>query len=223
MARIKTVQYEIDGQVVPVNFNCSSEGKFSTNLSSVMMDKLGIDRKRLEGQTLQEIEKVINDAFIAYKNAKTSYRLLIKIDFGVSGSFTHKLNGEIHEKLGGYDNPLIINNHFTDCDSLIGLDYDIIIEENRDGRLTYFQAVKKDDYPGNLYEWNVVVGDYFTGSKEHFRGSKSKLIEYDEQIIKNLDDIIKSFQKASTFLVDILTDDNVGNILSGNNLKALMS
>lgn len=83
MARITTKKYEFDKKEIEVNFNCSSSGVFSTNLHHTIREKLGL-YDRIEGNSLKEIEDVLDKAFLDYKNAHTSYRLLIAICFGAN-------------------------------------------------------------------------------------------------------------------------------------------
>jgi hypothetical protein len=222
MARIKSKKYEIDGQTIEVNFNCSPSGIFSTNLHCVIVDKLGIGQSKLEGGSLKEIEDVLTNAFIDYKEAKTFYKAKIAIVFGASGDFVRLPDGELNDKFFGAQNPYKLSTTFLHTDSIIGLDYKVIIEENRDGRINYYNAIHKSKLGSDIHPWNKEVDCFITTTQEHIRDN-FKLIDYSESALLNLQSITKQMQKASSFLIDILSSDKVELILNSGNIKEIGS
>lgn len=221
MARIKTKKYTFGNQEIDVNFNCSSSGLFSTNLHCVIEEKLGISG-RLEGVSLKEIEDILDEAFIKYKDTRTSYRLLIAICFGVRGHFTmnhdNTYNLNFDKEKGRYKMNGVLNN-LTSC---IGIDFKVVMEENRDGRIFYYNTMKLDQLPDfhfNNYNY-IEVGDYVSTSNIYM-SSDYKLIEFSETALNNLESIKEQFRKASSFIVELLTNENAELILGSNNLKLL--
>lgn len=220
MARIKTEIYEIDGHTIEVNFNCSKSGVFSTSLPFSMVEKLGIERGKLESTSLSDIENTISKAFIAYKEANTSYNLKIAIKFGACGDFTKLPDGEWNKMfMGGNDSPYILRNHFSEIGSVIGLDYEVLIEENRDGRITYHHAVPKDRLD-IIRSWQKEVGNFVTLESRRL-SSKVKLIDYSEFALQNLQSITVQLQKASAFLVDLVSSEEIELILNSGSLKVI--
>lgn len=221
MARIKTKKYTFGNQEIDVNFNCSSSGLFSTNLHFTIEKKLGISG-RLEGSSLKEIEDILDEAFRKYKDANTSYRLLIAICFGARGYFTmnhdNTYNLNFDKEKGKYKMSGMINN-LTSC---IGIDFKVVIEENRDGRVLYYNAMKRDQFPDfHFTNYNYIeVGDYVSTS-DIYMSSDYKLIEFSETALNNLESIKEQFRKASSFIVELLTNENVELILGSNDLKLL--
>lgn len=219
MARIKTEKYVIDGQEIEVHFNCSKSGVFSTNLPYTMVEKLGIERKVLEGTSLSEIECLISRAFGAYKDANTSYKLKIAISFGASGDFTNNPDGSFNEKFIGGRNPFKMESGFSRINSRIGLDYKILIEENRDGRISYYNAVQQEKYK-EISHWQKQVGNFVSSSTDRLK-DEDIIIDYTEVAFQNLLSITSQLQKASSFLVELLSSDKMEFILSSENLKLI--
>lgn len=221
MARIKTVKYEFDGKEIEVNFNCSTSGIFSTNLHFVIQEKLNL-QGRLECSSLKELEDIINSAFIAYKEANTSYRLMIAICFGASGEFLKKPDGDWNEKFyPHHSNPYKISISMSQLRSAIGIDFRVVIEENRDGRISYHCTNRIDFNPfhENLSDKNK-IGDYYASGNTRIH-SDEKLIEYSDTAINNLRSIVCQLQKASSFLVDLVSSERMELILGSENMKAL--
>lgn len=221
MARIKSTKYEIDGQNIKVNFNCSPSGVFSTNLNFVLVKKLGLRNAQLEGESLKEIEDALSKAFVAYKEAKTTYKVKIAIYFGASGNFVKLPNGEWNDKFFGEHNPYKLSTAFLQVDSIIGLDYKVIIEENIDGRIYYHKAIHSSQFDSTIHPWNKKVDGYITAGNEHMEKSV-KLIDYTEAALHNLQSITKQMQKASSFLIEILSSDIAGFILNSENLRGIV-
>lgn len=221
MARIKTKKYTFGNQEIDVNFNCSSSGLFSTSLHCVIEEKLGISG-RLEGASLKEVEDILDEAFMKYKDAKTSYRLLIAICFGARGYFTmnhdNTYNSNFDKEKGKYKMNGMLNN-LTSC---IGIDFNVVIEENRDDHISYYNAEKRDKLPNfhfNTYNY-IEVGDYISTSSLYM-SNDYKLIEFSEMAFNNLESIKEQLRKASSFIVELLTNENAELILNSNNLKLL--
>jgi len=217
MAKIKTKKYEFDKKEIEVNFNCSSSGVFSTNLPRAIQEKLGLDIQ-IVGNSLKEIEGILDQAFLDYKNARTSYRLLIAICFGANGDFTKNQDNTYNlcfDKEGGRYK---LNGFFYDM-PCIGIDYSVIIEENRDGRIYYHSTIPK----GTLACFNnsVTIGNYVSTGGSNYMAKKYKLIEFSEAALKNLNSIKEQLRRASAFLIELLTSDKMEIILSNGNFKLL--
>ncbi len=220
MAKIKCLKYEFDGRIIEVNINCSSSGMFTANLNREIQDKLGLGG-RITSSNLNELQDTIKDAFIAYKDAKTSYKLMIAISFGACGELTKRASGEENEKFFQQrHNPYKLNMPFSSVRSAIGLDYRVVVEENRDGRINYYRAMPKSEDVFKYLSDVQTIGDYYIGATVHI-DSIEKIIEFNESAIKKLDSIIAQFRKASEFLIDLITNDNLEMILANVNLNLL--
>lgn len=217
MPKIKTKKYEIDGNEIEVAFNCSSKGMFSTSLGALMCERLNIN-SRLEGTSLNEIEKTVDDAFIEYKNSKTSYRLMIGIMFGASGKFIKKPDGSDNTLFYGAGNPMLISNTFFDLNSLLGIDFRVLMEEDRDGRLSYFETAKKGEV--RFFDGNMDIDGYVKASLARVK-NKEYLIEFSEPAIRNLNSIVSQIQRASLFLSELMCSENIHGALSSIDLKMI--
>lgn len=75
------------------------------------------------------------------------------------------------------------------------------------------------DFHFNNYNY-IEVGDYVSTSNIYM-SSDYKLIEFSETALNNLESIKEQFRKASSFIVELLTNENAELILGSNNLKLL--
>lgn len=222
MARLKTQKYEFDGEEIAVNFNCSTSGIFSVNIHCTIQEKLGL-QGRLEYSSLKELEDVIDNAFRAYKEANTSYKLMIAICFGASGEFKKKPDGEWNEKFLPFaSNPHNFTISMHSVTSAVGLDYRVLIEENRDGRISYYKARHISFNPFNEDKTKLkhLTGDYHSIGNTYIRGEE-KLIEYSDTALNNLNSISLQLQKASSFLVNLVTSNKLDLFLNSSNMNLL--
>lgn len=222
MARIKTEKYDFGGEEIQVNYNCSTSGIFSTNLNSTIQEKLGL-KGRMEASSLSELEDTISKAFIAYKESRTSYRLLIAIYFGASGAFTFLEDGSFNSKFGsssGIGDKYTLLTSMTQVHSAIGLDFEVLIEENRDGRIIHYKTWPLSDNRLSRRS-SIEVGGYGSCGQAYL-GRHYDIIEYSEQALCNLESIKSQLRKASNFLIELISNDNLGLLLSGSSLKSLV-
>lgn len=217
MARIKTKKYEFDKEEIEVIFNCSSSGVFSTNLHYTIQKKLNLD-DRIEGSSLKEVEDILDKAFLDYKNAHTSYRLLIAIRFGANRDFTMNRDNTYNVCFDKEDGRYKLDGLFCDI-PCIGIEFSVIIEENRDGRIYYHKTLPKGTL--SCFNDSITIGNYVSIGGSHYMNSKYKLIEYSEVALKNLKSIKEQLRKASAFIVGLLTNEKMEAILGNENLKLL--
>ncbi|MEA1849206.1 hypothetical protein U9K52_09805 [Chryseobacterium sp. MHB01] len=221
MAKIKTTKYLIDGAEIEVNFNCSSKGVFSASIPYVISETLGIEHSKLTGPKLDEIEKIISNAYMKYIDSNTNYKLKIGIAFGACGEFVKDPDGNRIEELLGYGNEFLLSSFGNNMDSMIGFDFRVIIEENRDGRFSYFEAKKiPEDFSLDL-KWKKVCGKYMDDSRIHRFDKNEKIIEFSETAMQNLEEIQKQMRKASTFLIKLITSEKLDLMLNSADVKLL--
>lgn len=220
MAKIKTTKYLIDGREIEVNFNCSSKGMFSASIPFEIRKNLGIEEGKLTGLELEDIEKIIQEAHEKYIKSKTVLKLKIGVTFGACGEFVKDINGEFIRELLGYGNEFLISSFGKSVDSMIGFDYRVIIEEDRDGRISNFEA---REIPENceVLKWKRVCGKYMDYNQIHSFDKSEKIIEYTEAALVNLGEIQKQMRKAAMFIVSLITSDKLELMLNSGDMKLL--
>ena len=225
MAKIKTKSYEFDGKKIDVNFNCSSAGIFSASLNVTIVEKLNLTTSKLSGTSLREIEELLDNAFVAYKDAKTSYRLKIAIYFGAAGDFIELEEGKTDPRFLGYRNDLVLQTAMMPVNSIFGLNYDVLIEENRDGRIFNYKSERIESFlnkrnDNELLPWQKVCGNYVSTGPANHR-SATKLIDFTEEALQNLQSITRQVQNAVQFITTLVTSDNTQELLNSQDFRLL--
>lgn len=222
MPKIKTEKYTLEGKEYVINFNCSSKGVFSVTIPHALAQKLKIKDEKLRSSNLEDIQNVVKEAFSKFVKANTVLRLKIGIKFGASGSFVRDVDGEFIREFLGYGNKLSISGHMMGFSSLIGFDYRVIIEEDRNGNTTHYEAQKLPDNPDfEVMEWRKVTGGYIDRHLISYLSSDEKIIEYSEDAMNNLKAIESSFKKASKFLAELISSENFELLINQNKIKLL--
>lgn len=224
MPKIKTEKYTLEGKEYAINFNCSSKGVFSVTIPHALAQKLKIKDEKLRSSNLEDIQNVVKDAFSKFVKANTVLRLKIGIKFGASGSFVRDTDGEFIREFLGYGNKLCMSVHGTGLSSLVGFDYRVIIEEDRNGNTTHYEAQKLPDDPDfEVKEWQKATGGYIDKHLISWLSSDEKVIEYSEAAMNNLKAIENSFRKASKFLAELVSNENFEILMNQNDIKLLTS
>jgi hypothetical protein len=118
-----------------------------------------------------------------------------------------------------YGGKFCINDVFTDGYNLIKFGYKILIEEKLNDSVTYYQTIKCGrDSPNND---NRRVGDYIASNYKYHLGEDECVLPYTEEIIKNLNSIEQQLKNAALFLSNLLSSNNVENILTSGNFKLI--
>ncbi|WP_299576630.1 hypothetical protein [uncultured Sunxiuqinia sp.] len=220
MAKIKSEKYQIGEKEINVNFNCNSRGVFSCNLHTTLQEELGL-KGRLEFPSLKELEETIDKAVLEYKNSKTSHELIIGIKYGASGQFSRNEKGETFPEFLGAWSKYSISASFREINSIIGFDFRVLIKENRDGRIKYFEANRVSDSPQRV-RMNRVVGDFVSNAAAYLQDNE-KLIKYTEAAFNNLIAINKQLQRASEFLLKLAASEQLELILNSENQNLLQA
>jgi len=92
MPKIKTLKFEINKEPYSININCTSTGEFRANIPQVVCKALRLTPK-LDSNTLDGIEKSINDAIKRYKESETTQSLHILIKYQSNGFYSYKKDG----------------------------------------------------------------------------------------------------------------------------------
>lgn len=217
MAKIKSKSYILDRVMYNVDFYCSKEGLFSAKDSYGFFEKINLSIRRLQSMSLSEIENLITEAYIKYKNSTAVYNLKVGIMLGASGDYHFNEDGTPNENFNKSRNGFRIDTPYP-FNSVIGFEYRILIEENRDGDIELYTTTLAKKMPDDCKR--VVIGDYMLYSKTSTYNDEV-VIDYSDDIAKNLKSITSQFQRATSFLVKMLTSGNAQTLLSGSNLKAL--
>lgn len=171
----------------------------------------------------EEAEKILNqfsEGYQKYIESKTVLKLKIGVTFGACGEFVKDINGEFIRELLGYGNEFLISSFGKSVDSMIGFDYRVIIEEDRDGRTSHYEAkLMPNDF--EVLPWRKVCGRYVDGSQIHSFDKGEKIIEFSEAALVNLGEIQKQIRKAAMFLVSLITSDKLELMLNSGDMKLL--
>jgi len=217
MAKIKSTQYTLEGILYNIDFYCSKEGVFSVKNSAALFEKLNLNFRDLQSKSLSVIENLITEAVIKFKDSRAEYKLKIGIVLGASGKYHFKEDGTPNEDFNKSVNGFRINPPYP-FDSIIGFDYRVLAEENRDGNVHLYETRLAEEMPAGFKQKKL--GDYMLYSRTSIYNDEV-ILDYSDDILKNIKSITSQFQRATSFLVKILTSGNVQALLSGNNLKAL--
>lgn len=222
MAKIKTVKYFIEGKEVTINFNCSTRGIFSASVPYSIQEKLNISKKKLEGSELSELEKIVSDAYRAYVDSKTELTLKIGVTYGAAGSYLKNSEGEYLKGMEAYRHPHVIG-LYSEFKSLISFDYRVIIEENRNEVTSRYQAkVIPADLDRDVFlKYRKVIGIYMDDGEIHTNKQAEIILPYSESALDNLEKIKNQLQKASEFLNNLISTDNLAELISLPNMKLL--
>lgn len=222
MAKIKTSKLLIDGQEWSINYNCSPTGVFSVSIPMDIRLRLGIEDGRITGEKLEEIEKVVNEAHSKYIKSKTSLKLKIGISFGASGEFVKDLNDEFIREFMGYQNKFLVSTFSTGFRSLLALDFQVIIEEDRNGVVTQYEGIPLEKHTeSKIYEWKKVCQGYIDKDKIHRFNDHEKVIEFSETALNNLISLKNQLKKASIFLIHLLNSEDFEMLINSDNIKLL--
>lgn len=216
MAKIKSTQYTLEGILYNIDFYCSKEGVFSVKNSAALFEKLNLNFRDLQSNSLSVIENLITEAVIKFKDSRAEYKLKIGILLGASGKYRFNEDGTPNEDFNKSEN--VADIRALDFNSVIGFEYRILIEENRDGKIKLYETRSIKDMPEACKR--VKLGDYMLYDSTS-KNNDEVILDYSDDILKNIKSITSQFQRATSFLVKILTSGNVQALLSGNNLKAL--
>lgn len=220
MPKIKTKEYIIDGQVYPVNFNCSKTGVFSANIPFELAKKLSIDNGRRQKNNLSEIENEIDQAWRTYVEATKKLSLGIAVSFGASGKFIRNEDGYVLDGFGSRDKFTIdtFGNGFI---SLIGFDYRVIIIEEFNGYRHLYQGVKWEG-EGIPMSHRKFFGGYVDNHSLHGSiNANETLIEFSEEALINLEGIRSQLRKAVVFLHSIISSDDLEKLLHQPSINVL--
>lgn len=220
MPKIKSVTLIIDGENVQVDYKCSKQGIFSYSLPYVVANKLNIE-KQLSGKTLSELENLVNKAYSQYLNAKKTMRLVVAIQFKASKEFIRDSEGNmLPEFLTSGDGHIMSSGWAYDLYSLIGFGYKILAEVTLNDRVTLHEVINKNKVRCIDEDDHRVIGDfYYTSPITPFKDWK--ILPYSENLMNNLRDIEQQLRNASRFLVQLITNENLNEILTSNDFKLL--
>lgn len=219
MPKIKTISLLVDGETIQVDFKCSKQGIFSYSIPYAIANKLNIE-KELSGKTLSELEDTVNKAYSQYLNAKKTVRLVVAIQFKASKEFTRDSEGNMLPGFLKPGNPNIITPGWSyELYSLIGFGYKIFAEVTLNERVTLYDIVKK----GMVYhiDDSRIIGDfYYTSQVTPYKDWN--ILPYSDDLINNLKNIEQQLRNASSFLINLFTNENLNEIITSNNFKQLI-
>lgn len=207
MAKIKDIQLEVNGVLDTFRINCSSKGVFSCKLPYGVFRLLGLPRE-FTGFSLKEVEDRLMEAYHTYRNSTAKYSLKIAIDFMANGAFVATDDPDmqrlfIMDGVSTRFHKPVFSSSFPRSELRFG--FMTVIEEDINGQLTYYKAVKQRS--AFEAEGSVVVDGYIKRSVECVRGLT--LIPYSDEVISRLEEIEAQFRKASYFLAGLLSAEDV--------------
>ena len=207
MAKIKDIQLEVNGGLDTFRINCSSKGVFSCKLPYRVFRLLGLPQE-LTGLSLKEVEDRLMEAYSSYRNSETKYSLKIAIDFMANGAFVTTDDLDMQRLFIMYGvstrfHKPAFPSSFPRSELQFG--FMTVIEEDINGQLTYYTAVKQRS--AFEAEGSVVVDGYIKRSVVCVRGLT--LIPYSDEVISRLEEIEARFRKASYFLAGLLSAEDV--------------
>lgn len=221
MPKIKTIKIKLADTIYDIVVKCNTNGNFTFEApaSLISIVKPLDDINRCYFDSLKELEDKVYKAIHEYKNAVIKRKLVIKVDFGASGKFVKDESGYLLPQFSNYGGKFCINDFFTDGNNIIKFGYKILIEESINDCITYYSTIKCNNDIPTLEDRRV--GNYLASNYKVHLGKDEKVLPYTEEIINNLNSIEKQLKNAVLFLSELLSNDNVEQILTSGNLKLL--
>lgn len=221
MAKIKDIQLEVNGVQETFRINCSSKGVFSCKLPYGTTRLLGLSQE-LTGLSLKEVEDRLMEAYRTYRNSTTKYSLKIAIDFMANGAFVATDDPAmqrlfIRDGVSTRFHKTVFPSSFPRSELLFG--FMTVIEEDINGQLTYYKAVKQR--PEFEAEGSVVVSGYIKRSAVSVRGLT--LVPYSDEVLSRLEEIEARFRNAAFFLAELLSAEDVSAALRSTSQPLLGS
>jgi hypothetical protein len=230
MAKVSTIEFNIEGKDYKFNINVGKEGIFRVNLDSHVANLLGINSKQ-ESKVLKDLEKVIYSALRDFREATKKVSLWISVEYKASGHFFRKKNGDRLE--GGYRSKFHKDGFSGDGDALV-FDFKILektewttgtVEWKRMRVIdeeTYQNYLKRPDFYGvsDIYTTKADVRLRNDGAEHFFGNQPESFIPYSDDAFRTLQKAREGIRGVSEILFNLVSNGNehMMNLLNGGNI-----
>jgi hypothetical protein len=131
MAKIKSIDFDIDGVNYSSNINVNSKGEFNLKLDWQVANAIGVD-SHIYGATLNAIESVVLPAYNDYLKASTKTEMVIEINYSANGWYN----------VTGTNNSKFLRRSFSSDQSTITFEFKVLFKQTRGERSVWFLARK---------------------------------------------------------------------------------
>ena len=95
-------------------------------------------------------------------------------------------------------------------------------EEDRNGVITQFEGIPLEEHrESEVYPWKKVCQGYIDKDKIHRFDDNEVVIEYSETALNNLKELRNQLKKASIFLLNLVSSDDLELLIASNDTKLL--
>ena len=217
MAKIKTKKYTVDGEEIKVDFSCSSQGVFSFSMRNDIITKLGISCLDYSCLSLIELEKKLDNYILKYLESTKVNELVIGIIFSCGGMFAN-----LPDKKTSF---LPTQSKFRNNDyykgSRLGFHYEIMIKQSYNNQVLYYNTENYKELVQKYGEHNPYKGDLiiegYTNTSINHSISDYIFIPFTHKALANLESIQEQFRKASQFIYELVSSNDIELLLNSTN------
>ena len=137
MAKIKSIDFNIDGVDYSSNINVNSKGEFNLKLDWQVAKAIGVD-SHIYGATLNAIESVVLPAYNEYLKASTKTEMVIEINYSANGWYAIEQG----------HNSKFLRRSFSSDQSTITFEFRVLFRQTRGGNSMWFLSRKGVDFSG---------------------------------------------------------------------------
>jgi hypothetical protein len=206
MAKIETLEFNIDGEVYKTNINVNKHGIFTMQLNWEVSDAIGLkawQRGVQEASTLSGLTSEVLKKYNDYLTSLVVDEIFIGVEFKSGGKF-HK-----HPDY---------SKSFTYRDSLIQFDFDLYHKRTASTGTVRWNKVKattdSESFGTILYD-----GEYFSDMGT-YHGTDRKMIPYSKTSVATLEKARNGLDSIATILYEFIKKEpeEMSRLLSGGNL-----
>jgi len=216
MAKVDTIQIEVDGKRHSYNINVGKEGVFRCMLDIEVSEVLGLDRRIVESTQLDTVRSIIKEAERRYINSSRTLETYIWIVYQSSGEYGRGKDGY---NLFGHGISKYKIDGFNTFDSL-AFEFGVVLKETiGEGDNVVWYDTMKGQGCVRYDEADLEDPDtyYRNGINRHVEG---KLIPYSDQAINTLTKAQQGIRSISEILFHFIEQDEklIESALLGGNL-----
>jgi len=218
MAKVSEIKFDLKGQSLKINVNCTSGGQFNAKIPKDIAEALRID-ERITANTLLELTDNFNEKLKKYKNIQTTEELFILVAYQARGRYTYRKDGSA---LFGWNNSIYkIDISFSEIDNALGLDFFVAIKQTIDGKDKWFKAKLGSEFSHICKEYNYPTAYHKHMPITSYRLERFKIIPFNQKALDTLNSAQERFRELSEMLFNFISQDEEKILLTLTTQKLL--
>lgn len=217
MARVDTIELNIDGTKYKYNVNVGKAGIFKCILDLSISEKLGLKTNKILSSKLSDLKTEINTVYINYLNATTKEFTYIWILYKSDGKYSENKQGY---SLFHHTSKYSLRQTGREPDGL-HFDFGVVIKEKSSTGVEIWYETQKGQGCINFNEENLKDPNKYYKRRQTYRVD-GKLIPYSKEAFDTLEKAREGIRSISEILFNFINqDENLieASLLGGNLLK----